>query len=224
MDKSEIGLKQEEVNHPFIKRIYRGMGISIAKKLVNTKITPNQVTAMSFILYLITAYLFFRANYISLIIAGVLLQLAYILDYADGSLARMKNPVYTPFGVWVDELVGTYAYVLIYIGATLGVYNQIQQPHILVFGLLASIGTLIKNLTQNFYLHTSKTGKETGQKIYKKFGFLMFFRPTGPFVNIILSLAAFLNQMYLVLIFLGIYSPLYTIMQNIYLSIKIRRE
>lgn len=217
------GLKNEEAYHPFIKKKYRQIGNIFARSLVKTNVTPNEISILAFLILCLSSYFFFRADYTSLIIAAGLLQIGYLFDFIDGSLSRMRHSA-SDYGDWFDRLSGLYGYTLIYIGATLGVYSQLGKPHILVFGLLGSIGALIKGYTQQIYLTKFKFAYKFGQEKYKKLGFLMFFRPTAPFKVTIFTLGALFNEVYLVLIFLGIYNPLYTIIQNLIFTLKIRKE
>ena len=220
----EAGLRPDEVNAPFIKKIYRHLGISIARVLVNTNITPNQVTVFSVIVLGLSGYFFFRADYNSLIIAAVLLQFGFILDYTDGSLSRMKKSS-SAYGEWFDVMLGAYGfYIFIFVGVTLGVYSQIREPHVLVLGLFIPIFLFMKDLTQNFYSENFKFAKDFGQDKYRKLGFMMFFRPTLPFINLLLTLGAIFNKVYWVLVFFGIYSPIYSVIQNTLFTIKARKE
>lgn len=219
----EPGFKSEEDNFPLIARIIRQIAVMIAKKLINTKITANQVTIFGFVTLALSAYFFFRADYISLIIAAVLLQIGVILDDVDGSLARMRNSA-NKYGHWLDELSGTYGYALIYIGITLGVYNQTHNQYIIMFGLFAALATAIKNTTQNLFLTEFKFASEFGQKVYKKAGFIMFFRYTSPFIRTLFTFGALFNKLYWVIIFCGIYGPIYTIIQNTIFTLKIKKN
>lgn len=217
------GLKSEEVYHPWVKKQYRKIGEVFARMLANTNVTPNQVTVCGFFISCLGAYFFFRADYASLIVAAILLQLGYVFDFIDGSLSRIKNAA-SDYGDWLDRLSGLYAWVLIFLGATLGVFRQTHEPHILIFGLLAAVGTLIKNYTQSVYLTQFKFASGFGQVKYKKLGFIMFLRPTAPFVYTIFTIGAIFNKMYWVLIFFGAYTPMYTVLQNIMFTLKAKKE
>ena len=54
-------------------------------------ITPNRLTVLSFILTILTAVLILSSSPTSLLIAGIVLQLAYIIDCMDGQLARYRQ-------------------------------------------------------------------------------------------------------------------------------------
>jgi len=72
----------------------------------NTKITPNQVTFLSFILAIIAGGCFYSQHYIC---GAILYQLSYILDIVDGSLARVaqkSSAIGAFFDVFTDWLKG----------------------------------------------------------------------------------------------------------------------
>jgi phosphatidylglycerophosphate synthase len=54
-------------------------------------ITPNRLTMLSFALTLLSALLILGASAKHLILAGIVLQIAYIIDCMDGQLARYRN-------------------------------------------------------------------------------------------------------------------------------------
>jgi phosphatidylglycerophosphate synthase len=67
-----------------------------------TRITPNQVTLLSFLIFLVAAALFFRGTRADIIAGVCLQQLSFVLDCADGQLARYKK-IFSPFGAWLDQ-------------------------------------------------------------------------------------------------------------------------
>jgi phosphatidylglycerophosphate synthase len=68
-------------------------------------ITPNRLTALSFVLTILTCVLVVSGSPSMLIAAGVILQIAYIIDCMDGQLARYRNVASTVgsfFDKWSD--------------------------------------------------------------------------------------------------------------------------
>src|SRR5690349_11020944 len=60
--------------------------------LRNTPVTPNQVSFIAIsVAALGCALLIFWQGWTGLIVSGVVLQLAYVIDCVDGQLARLKN-------------------------------------------------------------------------------------------------------------------------------------
>jgi len=63
-----------------------------------TKLTPNQVTFISFI-FAVLAGIAFYFNYF--VVGAILYQISYIFDIVDGALARVKNKT-SKFGAFFD--------------------------------------------------------------------------------------------------------------------------
>ena len=63
-----------------------------------TKITPNQVTVISFIFAVISGLAFYKDDYIA---GALLFQLSYIFDIVDGALARVTNQT-SKYGAFLD--------------------------------------------------------------------------------------------------------------------------
>lgn len=203
--------------------IHRTIGRACAKKLLHTWVKPNHVTMFDFFLGTICAYLFYRGDYASIVIAAICIHGVWILDGIDGKLARIKN-MCSSYGEWLDDVVGTYTWIFINLGLTFGVYNQVQKPHVLVFGFLVVVSILLKNFIQETFFKVFKFSNEYGKSLYKNLGMLMFFRFGGLFNIIIISLGAFFNKLYWVLIFLGAYGPVYNLAQTTILTLKARKE
>lgn len=95
----------------------RPMGRSLAKILVHTAVTPNQVSLCSAAIGLVAAYQFAQGDYASGILGGVLFQISAIVDCIDGDIARMVFKE-SRVGKWLD-IVGD------------------QVVHLAVFGAIA---------------------------------------------------------------------------------------
>ncbi len=77
---------------------------SIARFLAKTKITPNQVTIVRFLLTLpVCLYFFSRGTYLDNIIGLILYLVLIIFDWVDGHLARITGKTST-IGHWIDEV------------------------------------------------------------------------------------------------------------------------
>lgn len=73
--------------------------------LAKTPITPNQVSMLGALVFLATpAALIFWRSPLGLIVAALVLQLAYIFDCADGQLARLTGMT-SPVGAFLDFLI-----------------------------------------------------------------------------------------------------------------------
>ncbi len=93
----EEGLISRHINRKF-SRI-------LSTWLTRTPVTPNQVTVVSFLLGLVGAALFMLGQPLW---AGLTVQLASIVDGADGELARLKLKT-SAWGGFLDSLLDRYA-------------------------------------------------------------------------------------------------------------------
>jgi len=83
-------LRYKPNDGPVSKYLNRPISVLISKQLVKFKITPNQISIISFLLSVLAAGLFIPANYSYLIAGGILAQFASIIDGCDGEVARLK--------------------------------------------------------------------------------------------------------------------------------------
>ncbi len=62
----------------------------LTRMFLNTPISPNQITLISFFLGLVSASLFFQGSYSTSVIAAMLLVFSTWVDGADGEITRLK--------------------------------------------------------------------------------------------------------------------------------------
>ncbi len=105
--------------------------------------TPNQVTVISFITSLLTAAVLLTGH---LIIGGLMIQIASIVDGVDGELARAKG-IKSSFGAFLDAMVDRFADISIISALT---YIYVLHPpyglspySVVAFGILALSGDLM---------------------------------------------------------------------------------
>jgi CDP-diacylglycerol---glycerol-3-phosphate 3-phosphatidyltransferase len=67
--------------------------------LTESRVTPNQLTALGFALNLVSAVLLYQEDYIA---AAVVFLVGSIIDILDGALARSRGQA-TPFGAFIDS-------------------------------------------------------------------------------------------------------------------------
>lgn len=77
-----------DFRYPITKYFYRKLSKPTARILYKLKFEPNQVTLLSFILGILSGFIFY---YRMFILGLIVLFISEILDCADGDLARMKK-------------------------------------------------------------------------------------------------------------------------------------
>jgi CDP-L-myo-inositol myo-inositolphosphotransferase len=134
-----LGQLKKASDGPVSRYLNRPISVRITKYLLKTKITPNWISFLSFILTITGAIFFFLRGYANLVIGGILAQLSSIIDGCDGEIARLKLQT-SDFGGWFDAVLDRYADAFLLFGLTYYVYFGNKSLLTLFIGFLAIIG------------------------------------------------------------------------------------
>lgn len=85
--------------------------------------TPNQVTLLSFVIGLLSAYSFSRGGFASTLLGALLLQLSIIVDCVDGELARYTRK-FSSLGAWLDAVTDRVKEYLVFFGLAYGAARE----------------------------------------------------------------------------------------------------
>ncbi len=105
----------------------RHISLFITKLLTPTKVTPNMITIITFIIALIGAILPIWGGYSNFLISGLIFQLTSILDGCDGEIARLKFQS-SKTGEWMDTIFDNLSYILSLLGLTIACYLSPNIP------------------------------------------------------------------------------------------------
>ncbi|MFQ5798092.1 MAG: NTP transferase domain-containing protein [Bacteroidota bacterium] len=139
---SEDGFIAQYLNRPLSRRI--------SALLADTRLTPNAITILNFLIGLCGAFLFSMGEYVWTLLAGLLIQLSSILDGCDGEIARLKFQS-GRFGAWLDTVLDRYADVAIAAGISYGYWLTHPEPIIWLGGALAITGFILASYTKKEY-------------------------------------------------------------------------
>lgn len=180
---------------------YRPISLRITYLLIKTNITPNQVTFFSLVLGLISAAIFILGSYFYSILGIIFLNLSFLMDHVDGEIARYKN-LKSSFGAWFDQITDRIKESSALFGMTIGVYNNMHNYTVFVFGMLA-----IFNLFMIGHIRgtTSQLGFE--HKAQLKISKKVHIGSIDTTVFLI-TIGAIFNLFYYVLAFYAIFVPL----------------
>ena len=117
----------------------------ITRLLVNTRVTPNQITGLSFVLGLGSAVSFFQGGYQMGLIGAGLLLLSIWVDGVDGEIARIKF-METELGGKLDIYCDNIVHVAVFFSIGMGLFNTLGDKVYAVLGGFAAIGSLISFL------------------------------------------------------------------------------
>ena len=136
-----------KINDGIISRkINRPISIKISKFISKYRITPNQISIISFIISCLAAYLFSFKNYAGLFFGGILAQFSSIIDGCDGEIARLKYQS-SKFGAWLDAILDRYADAFL----IWGLIWHVLDKNTVFWGILALIGSFIVSYTADKY-------------------------------------------------------------------------
>jgi len=86
---------------------------------VRLRVSPNQITLISFAIGLLSAYEFSRGDFWSIFTGAILLQLSIIVDCVDGELARYTRK-FSQLGAWLDAITDRIKEYLVFFGLAFG--------------------------------------------------------------------------------------------------------
>jgi hypothetical protein len=126
--------KKEDINW-FTEWIARPPAAVVVYVLRGTPITPNQVTFLSaFVAAGACALLIACLGWIPLVIAAALFEFSFVLDCADGMLARLRK-LASPLGHLLDFLMDELKAMLLYGAVAVRMWRETGDARMLLVGL-----------------------------------------------------------------------------------------
>lgn len=116
----------------------RSIALKIVPWLARLHVTPNQVTLLGLAAGLVAAARFGEGA-ASWLAGALWLQLSFILDNCDGSLARLQNRT-SGFGSWLDTVSDCLVNMGLFYGIGAGLRQDTGQGFWLVSGVVAAVG------------------------------------------------------------------------------------
>lgn len=135
----------------FVARwLNRRVSLRLSSYLATTRLSPGAITLASFVIALSGAALFAVGSYLWTALAGLLIQLASIVDGCDGEIARIKFQT-SRFGAWADTVLDRYADVAVVTGISLGHWQTHPTTFTLLGAILALTGFILASYTKKEY-------------------------------------------------------------------------
>ena len=172
----------------FVKRYYRYFGVAVAKAIKKTKITPNQVTILRALLIPVTGFLFSLESYRYVLMAGILLMSGQLIDFVDGSLARIKS-LQSKLGAWLDDGFDRLVIPVCFLGVAVGHYIRNSNQIMFIAILLSLISYEYISYISVMHLNEEVTTKNKGIKriIIENMFYNSYFIVFGLFVSSIFN-------------------------------------
>ena len=141
---------EKDTDGPISKIFNRPISTRISELLVKTRITPNRISLLSFIIAVFAGLFFCAGEYLYLVVGGILAQFSSIIDGCDGEIARLKFEE-TQYGGWFDAVLDRYADALIIFGMAQGHWALHNNILIWTVGFAALMGTFLNSYTADKY-------------------------------------------------------------------------
>ena len=155
---------EKDTDGPISKIFNRPISTRISELLVKTRITPNRISLLTFTIGVLAGLFFCAAEYLYLVIGGILTQFSSIIDGCDGEIARLKFEE-TQYGGWYDAVLDRYADALIIFGMIQGHWILNHDILIWTVGFAALMGTFLNSYTAGKYDSLFRKKMSSGFKI-----------------------------------------------------------
>ena len=119
------------------------LGDPVARALLRAHVRPNHLTLVGLGVSILAACAFAQG---SLRTGAVLLTLAGLFDFFDGSLARLANSV-SAFGAFLDSVVDRYSDLVVLLGVVL-YYHRGADTTGVFLTMVALVGTIMTSYTK----------------------------------------------------------------------------
>ena len=165
--------------HEVEKRLYRSLGkstdtalirlarkasIPFVKRLAKTSATPNHVTLAGFLIGLGAIGLFLKVEYGSVLAGALLFALSFVVDLADGMLARLKF-LESRKGAWLDFVLDNVLHLGVFASLIRVVSVRSPGGHIFYLGGLLIGGSLLSAIAFGGYLRMLKGRRQIASLI-----------------------------------------------------------
>lgn len=128
-----------------------------------TKISPNQLTLLAFVIGLTAAFLFYQGTYVTLVAGAVLYHISFTLDCMDGKISRLKRTG-TIYGAWLDYILDRTRVAICAFSLMLGQYHQTGEVY---YFYLAALICFLDSIRYMNSLLVYKSLNEMRKKIDK---------------------------------------------------------
>lgn len=114
---------RKDSDGPISRYINRPISTALSRVVVNTPVTPNQISVSTLVISLVAAGFAVQGGYVGFLIAGLLFQIASIVDGTDGEVAKLTFQS-SERGEWIDTVCDNVSYLAFLSGLIVGVYRS----------------------------------------------------------------------------------------------------
>lgn len=149
-----------------VRLIDRRISQAITKRLVHTRITPNQITLVSALIGLSGALLLAQPFRLWQILGSLLFLLSTIIDGCDGEIARVTFQE-SAFGAKLDVIMDNVVHIFLFPCIALGLYRHEQQTLYLLLGALTLGGVVLSMVMYLPYLWRPHAARQTVMRLHE---------------------------------------------------------
>lgn len=124
-----------------VRQVNRRLSQAFTRQLVQTAVTPNQITLVSALLGLSGAFLLAQPTQLAQVLGSLLFLWSTIIDGCDGEVARLTFQE-SDFGGKLDVMMDNVVHLFLFPGIAIGVYRETHDPLALVLGGLTLGGVM----------------------------------------------------------------------------------
>ncbi|HKA89663.1 MAG TPA: CDP-alcohol phosphatidyltransferase family protein, partial [Haliangiales bacterium] len=121
------------------RTINRPISLAMSSLFVETPITPNQLTILTFVVALVAAALMTQGHFF---LGACVMQFSSILDGCDGEVARLKYQS-SRLGGWLDTILDDVSNQIFLLSTAWGVYHHEATGLLRTLVLAAAIGAFV---------------------------------------------------------------------------------
>jgi 1L-myo-inositol 1-phosphate cytidylyltransferase / CDP-L-myo-inositol myo-inositolphosphotransferase len=134
-----VGLSNDSLMDRLITRF---ISRQLTRLFLKTTLTPNQITFLSGLIGLSSAWCFYQGTYISNITGAILLLISAWVDCTDGEIARLKF-METSWGAQFDIICDNIVHFFVFFSIGMGLFFATGDPLYKLYGGLAVCGSLV---------------------------------------------------------------------------------
>lgn len=159
MSAREVYQRTKKVPDLFWNRfVCRPLAAVLVDALRGTRVTPNQITLASFLVGLVAAGLMVAVpGHLGLLVAVLVYQFSYVLDCADGMLARWRG-IASPSGHLLDFLMDEIKAFLILGAAAMRLHFERHSEVFLLLGIVGLVALASGIALTSFQRHPEIAG------------------------------------------------------------------
>ncbi len=125
------------------KMPFQRLGDPVARALLRARVRPNHLTVVGLGVSILAAFALAQGR---LRTGALLLALAGLFDFFDGSLARLANRV-SAFGAFLDSVVDRYSDLVVLLGVVL-YYHRAADTQGVLLTMITMVGTIMISYTK----------------------------------------------------------------------------